>query len=101
MGYCNLPANDYFERPIEIQDLKSSVGGYCNVPANDDFAEPTKVPDIRSSHGDDVDTKAIGWMEPVDLWTPLKELRRRYYRDGYVWIKNLIPREDVLDMREQ
>lgn len=40
-------------------------------------------------------------MQPTDLSTPLDEMRARYDRDGYTWIKNLIPREVVYDMREQ
>ncbi|CAD6588646.1 MAG: hypothetical protein ASARMPRED_003676 [Alectoria sarmentosa] len=27
-------------------------------------------------------------------------MRARYEREGYLWVKNVIPREDVLDMRE-
>ncbi len=40
-------------------------------------------------------------MNPTPLGTPVTEMQARYNRDGYIWIKNLIPREDVLDMREQ
>ena len=75
--------------------------GYCNLPVNDDYKAPEDLPTIRSSQGKDVDSSTVGWMEAVDLWTPLKEMRKRYNRDGYIWIKNLLPREDVLAMREQ
>lgn len=75
--------------------------GYCNLPLNDDYEVPEDVPTIRSSQGKDVDSSSVGWMEPVDLWTPLKEMRKRYNRNGYIWIKNLLSREDVLAMREQ
>lgn len=30
----------------------------------------------------------------------MDELRRRFKEDGYIWLKNLIPRDDVLDVRE-
>ena len=40
-------------------------------------------------------------MQPTDLNTPICEMRARYDRDGYIWIKNLIPREVVYDIREQ
>lgn len=33
--------------------------------------------------------------------TPVEEMRRRFDSEGYVLIKGLIPREDVLDTREQ
>lgn len=75
--------------------------GYCNLPLNDDYETPVDVPAIHSSQGKDVDPSSLGWMQPIDLWTPLKEMRKRYHRDGYIWVKNLLPREDVLAMREQ
>ena len=31
----------------------------------------------------------------------MEEMRAQYGRDGDIWIKNLIPREVVYDMREQ
>lgn len=39
-------------------------------------------------------------MQSVTADTSFEEMRARYERDGYLWVKNLIPREDVLDMRE-
>ena len=47
-----------------------------------------------------VDSASIGWMQSVTIDTPREEMRVRYERDGYLWVKNLMPREDVLDMRE-
>lgn len=32
---------------------------------------------------------------------PMEELRRRYNEDGYVFLKGLLPREDVLKAREE
>lgn len=83
------------------QNQTSLIMGYCNLPVTDDYEVPEDVPTIRSSQGKDVDSSSVSWMEPVDLWTPLKEMRKRYNREGYIWIKNLLPREDVLAMREQ
>ena len=40
-------------------------------------------------------------MQSVTTATPRDETKTRYDRDGYLWVKNLIPRDDVLDMREQ
>ena len=39
-------------------------------------------------------------MRPSSMQTSIPELRRRYETDGYIWMKHLIPRSDVLDMRE-
>jgi phytanoyl-CoA hydroxylase len=33
--------------------------------------------------------------------TPLEEIRQRYQRDGYVLLKGLLPREDILKFRKQ
>ena len=38
------------------------------------------------------------WSElrPTTADTPIDEVRRRYKEDGYVFLKGLMPREDVL-----
>lgn len=43
----------------------------------------------------------IGLLEPVTLDTPIEEIRRRYNEDGYLLVKNVIPREDVLQVRQK
>lgn len=62
---------------------------------------PGKLPSLRSNRGTYVDPSTTGWMRPTSRNTPLKEIRRRYSEDGYVWVKNLLPQQDVYDMREQ
>ncbi|KAL8889377.1 MAG: hypothetical protein Q9192_006027 [Flavoplaca navasiana] len=76
------------------------ITGYCNLPIGDDYETPVVVPVIHSSQGKDVDPSSVGCMQPIDLWTPLKEMRKTYHSDGYIWVKNLLPRDDVLAMRE-
>ena len=71
------------------------------VPAHQLVFEPNELPKIRSNHGSEVDPASIGWLRPTSVDTPLEEMRRRFKADGYVYIKGLIPRKDVLDMREQ
>ena len=71
------------------------------VPAHELINEPQQLPSLRSNRGKYVDPSSTGWMRPTSRDTPMEEMRRRYNEDGYVWIKNLIPREDVYDMREQ
>jgi phytanoyl-CoA hydroxylase len=63
------------------------------------IAQP--VPRIRSNEGDYVKQDSLGWMRPTPADTTLDEMHRRFEDDGYLLIKGLIPREDVLDMREQ
>ncbi|KAL6717702.1 hypothetical protein ACLMJK_005617 [Lecanora helva] len=55
----------------------------------------------RTNHGSHIDPEMVDWLTPTSKETPLSEIRARYSRDGYVWIKNVIPRSDVFDMREQ
>ncbi|KAK5169901.1 uncharacterized protein LTR77_005879 [Saxophila tyrrhenica] len=51
---------------------------------------PTK---LRANRGT-IHQDRLGWLKP----TPY-EVRERLEHDGYVWIKGLLPREDVLEMR--
>ena len=75
----------------------------CEVqkPLPDNVVSPPSLPILRSNQGNHVDPASTGWMQSVTTDTPREEMRARYDRDGYLWVKNLIPREDVLDMREQ
>lgn len=43
----------------------------------------------------------IGLLEPVTLDTPVEEMRRRYKEDGYLLVKKVLPREDVLQVRKK
>lgn len=42
----------------------------------------------------------IDRLKPSDPSLPLEELRRRYKEDGYLFLKGLLPRKDVLKSRE-
>lgn len=48
-----------------------------------------------------LDADQVGYLKPTALDTPLEEIRRRYQEDGYVFLKGLIPREDVLKARSE
>lgn len=43
----------------------------------------------------------ISDLKPTTLDTPLEEARRRYKVDGYLFVKGLIPRAEVLKAREE
>ncbi|KAF2688791.1 hypothetical protein K458DRAFT_331378 [Lentithecium fluviatile CBS 122367] len=43
----------------------------------------------------------VGALFPSSPDLPLEELRRRYNEDGYVFLKGLLPRTDVLEAREE
>lgn len=48
-----------------------------------------------------LDDSQIGYLKPTTLDTPIEEVRRRYNEDGYVFLKGLLPRDDVLKAREE
>lgn len=43
----------------------------------------------------------VGYLKESSKDLPIEELRRRYHEDGYVFIKGLLPKEDVLKTREK
>ncbi|KAI0173003.1 hypothetical protein GGR52DRAFT_547009 [Hypoxylon sp. FL1284] len=47
-----------------------------------------------------LDPDRIGYLQPSSPSEPLNDLRRRYERDGYLFLKGLLPRDDVLKARE-
>jgi phytanoyl-CoA hydroxylase len=52
---------------------------------NDGLLRPEQVGELKQSSPD----------------LPLDEIRRRYNNDGYIYLKGLLPREDVLKAREE
>ncbi|KAL8800001.1 MAG: hypothetical protein Q9182_005482 [Xanthomendoza sp. 2 TL-2023] len=72
-----------------------------NAPGVPTFQkEDTCGPHLRSNQGSYVNSSSTGWMRSTLLDTPLEELRARFNSEGYIWVKNVIPREEVYDMRE-
>ncbi|TVY55678.1 hypothetical protein LCER1_G004690 [Lachnellula cervina] len=43
----------------------------------------------------------IEYLKPTTPDTPIEEIRRRYNEDGYVYMKGVLPREDILKVREE
>ncbi|KAK5800309.1 hypothetical protein VI817_002521 [Penicillium citrinum] len=57
-------------------------------------------PDGLAQNGGRIPTERVGFLKATHLSLPLDEMRQRLKQDGYLFIKGLIPRADVLDMRE-
>ena len=70
------------------------------VPAHELVYESQQLPKLRSNYGAYLDPDSVGWMKETPIETSLDEMRRGFEEDGYIFVKNLIPREDVLDVRE-
>jgi hypothetical protein len=75
---CNMPHALSPKREVD------SFNGE-KLYVNDGLLSPEQVGPLRESRPD----------------MPTEELRRRYNEDGYVFLKGLLPREDVLEAREQ
>ncbi len=52
------------------------------------------------SSGGPIDSDSIGCLKPTSKDTPLEQMREQYARDGYLWVKDVLPKEDVWKMRE-
>jgi len=60
---------------------------------------PTLPEHVQANQGR-VPGPQLGWLRSTLADTPIEEIRRRLEEDDYVFIKGLLPREDVLRMRE-
>lgn len=64
--------------------------------------EMSKSPPQLFVNGGPLDPSQVGFLRPTDSnTTDAEEVRRRLKEDGYVFLKGLLPREDVLKTREQ
>jgi phytanoyl-CoA hydroxylase len=46
-------------------------------------------------------SKNAAFLRPSDPGSSMEELRKRYHEDGYLFLKHLLSREDVLEARKQ
>ena len=59
----------------------------------------TPLPHQLAANEGHVPQSQLGWLKPTSIDTPLPEMRRRLEEDNYLFLKGVIPREDVLEMR--
>ena len=64
-----------------------------------EFEEPSKL-SIKGIHGT-INHNQIARLQAISKDTPLSEMRSRFDSDGYLFVKNLLPRENVLKVRQQ
>ncbi|KAL3480262.1 hypothetical protein BJX99DRAFT_37578 [Aspergillus californicus] len=63
---------------------------------------PSILPDTSLSVNDGpLNSENTSLLRPSDPSLPLEELRARYNADGYLFLKQVLPREDVLEARRQ
>ncbi|KAA8646938.1 hypothetical protein EYZ11_005679 [Aspergillus tanneri] len=58
------------------------------------------LPNGLGQNGGRVDLTHVGLLRPSPSTLPLEEMRHRFQEDGYLFVKGLLPREEVLDVRE-
>ena len=71
------------------------------APAHEINLPTQQLPRLHFNRGKNVDLSSTGWMLHTPVDTPLEVMRKRYDDTGYLWVKNLLPREAVYEMREQ
>lgn len=59
------------------------------------------VPVPVGSNQGKVAQEHLGWLKPTFTDMPVHEMRARLKEDGYLFVKNLIPRDDVLKVRTE
>ena len=55
---------------------------------------------IKGIKGGTLRDDQLGRLHPIPKDTPIEEMRRRLDTDGYLFVKNLIPRADVYKVRK-
>ncbi|KAJ5357385.1 hypothetical protein N7541_004543 [Penicillium brevicompactum] len=58
------------------------------------------LPEGLGQNGGRISSEKIGFLRPTPKNLPVEQLRQRLKEDGYLFVKDVIPREDVLDARE-
>jgi phytanoyl-CoA hydroxylase len=62
---------------------------------------PERRPEKLFVNDGELTPDQVGTLRPTTLDTPIEEVRRRYNEDGYVFLKHLLPRADVLAARNE
>jgi ectoine hydroxylase-related dioxygenase (phytanoyl-CoA dioxygenase family) len=60
-----------------------------------------EIPLVSNGFTLETDPARLGWLTPSDPATPVAELRRQYQVQGYLWLKGILEREEVLKFRQR
>ncbi|KAK5685695.1 hypothetical protein LTR17_027008 [Elasticomyces elasticus] len=71
------------------------------VAADELIYERQQLPKRRSNYGEHLNQSSIGWLKKTPADTSLDEMRTSFEADGYLFIKGLVAREDVLNVRKR
>lgn len=70
-------------------------------PGLDRHVDGLAVPSGIGANQGVIKNEHIQRLRPTPKDTPISEIRKRLKEDGYIFMKGLIPREDVLNVRKQ
>ncbi|PYI24002.1 hypothetical protein BO99DRAFT_374789 [Aspergillus violaceofuscus CBS 115571] len=74
------------------------------IPPNDVYGKyyPTNPQNLnlKSNFGPMI-PEQIGYLQPTAIDTPVEIMRERFLRNGYVFVKGLLPKDRVLDCRRR
>lgn len=60
---------------------------------------PLSEPLVSNGYTLDMTPKRLGWLEPTNADLSMDQLRARYRRNGYLWLKEFFDRDVVLNFR--
>ncbi|KAK4905508.1 hypothetical protein LTR49_025214 [Elasticomyces elasticus] len=69
--------------------------------ADELICEHQQLPKLRSNCGGHLNQNSVGWLRKTSTDTSLDEMGMRFKADGYLFVKGLVPREDILDVRQR
>ncbi|KAG8684624.1 hypothetical protein FRC11_011827 [Ceratobasidium sp. 423] len=95
------PIPELFRVPTTATDSVPELAVTTKRPA---YEHPNrKLEDVKlHSNLGPMNPECLGWLQPTDpKTTSMDEMRERFIEDGYIWVKGLIPREDILAFGHQ
>ena len=99
---CEVPlstSSPFFtssKRPLLNYNMAAAAVAIPQLHNEDSQGLPDR---LRANRGT-VSQPQLGWLRPTPADTPIPQIRQRLEEDGYVWVKGILPRQDVLAMRE-
>ncbi len=67
----------------------------------DTLARPLNVALSSNGFALDMSPERLGWLTPSDPHDTIAQLRDQFQAQGYLWLKSLLPRAKVLEMRRR
>lgn len=100
---CSLISDFYFFFSFfaELQFIMATAAVQSVAPPILRGSVDECFPDGLAQNGGRIPTERVGFLKPTNVSPSIDKMRQRLKQDGYLFIKGLIPREDVLDMRER